>query len=65
MTAKRFRKLHMALMARVMENDRRPGSRHKGAGLRWAASFKPAVPYQDAWSAVSGLAASYGVGRRS
>lgn len=64
MTAKRFRKLHMALMARVMENDRRPGSHHKGAGLRWASSFRPGVPYKDAWSAVSGLAASCGVGRR-
>ena len=63
MTAKRFRKLHMALMARVKENDRRPGSRHKGAGLRWAANFKPAVPYQDAWSAVEKMAAAYGVGR--
>ena len=36
MTAKRFRKLHMALMARVMENERRSGSPHKGAGLPWA-----------------------------
>ena len=64
MTAKRFRKLHMALMARVMENDRRPRSPKKGAGLRWASSLRPGVPYKDAWSAVSGLAASYGVGGR-
>ena len=63
MTAKRFHKLHRALMVRVMERDQRPGSRHKGAGIRWASSFKPAVPYQDAWSAVEKMAAVYGVGR--
>lgn len=61
MSGKRFRKLMQALMTRMMESQ--PDSRHKGAGLRWAASFKPAVPYQDAWSAVEKMAAAYGVGR--
>ena len=61
MSGKRFRKLMQALMTRVMESQ--PDSMHEGAGLRWASSFKPDAPYQDAWSAVSVMAASYGVGR--
>ena len=64
MTAKRFRKLHMALMARVMENDRRPRPPHHRARPPGADTQKTDAPYKDAWSAVSGLAASYGVGGR-
>ena len=62
MTAKRFRKLHMALMARVMENDRRPGSPPKGAGLRGASRVQPEAPDKEAGSAGSGRAAADGGG---
>lgn len=61
MSGKRFRKLMQALMTRMVESQ--PTSRHKGAGIRWAANYKPGVPYQDAWSSVKSLAAEYGVGR--